>query len=49
MEMSRRLKVAIIDLTRETVAARKSSERVGYLLIVLTVVLVALTIVLAVK
>lgn len=49
MEMSRRLKVAIIDLTRETVAARKSSERVGYLLILLTVVLVALTVVLAVK
>ena len=49
MEMSRRLKVAIMDLTRETVAARKSSERIGYLLIVLTVVLVVLTIVLAVK
>jgi hypothetical protein len=49
MEMSRRLKVAITELTRETVAARKSSERVGRLVILLTAVLVALTIVLAVR
>jgi hypothetical protein len=49
MELSRRLKVAIRELTGETVAARKSSERVGRLLILLTAVLVALTVVLAVK
>jgi hypothetical protein len=44
MEMSRRLKVAITELTKETVTARKSSERVGRLLILLTAVLVALTV-----
>jgi hypothetical protein len=49
MEMSRRLKVAIMELTRETVAARRSSERVGRLLVLLTAVLVALTVVLAVR
>jgi hypothetical protein len=49
MEMSRRLKVAITELTKETVAARKSSELVGRLLILLTAVLVALTVVLAVR
>jgi hypothetical protein len=49
MEMSRRLKFAITELTRETVAARKSSERIGVLLILLTIVIAALTVVLAVR
>jgi hypothetical protein len=49
MEMNRRLKAAITELTRETVAARKSSELVGRLLILLTAVLVALTVILAVR
>jgi hypothetical protein len=56
MEMNRRLKVAIAELTAETVAARRSSERAGTRLVWLTAVvvlltaaLVALTIVLAVK
>ena len=43
MEMERRLKDAITDLTRETVAARKSSDRAANRLVWLTVVLVVLT------
>lgn len=56
MEMERRLKDAITDLTRETVAARKSSDRTArrlvwltVVLVVLTAALVALTVVLAVR
>ena len=56
MEMSRRLKAAIMDLTVETIASRKSSERAARRLVWLTVfvmlltaVLVALTVVLAVR
>jgi hypothetical protein len=56
MEMDRRLKVAIADLTTETIAARKSSDRTAgrlvwltVVLVVLTAALVALTVVLAVK
>ena len=48
MEM-RRLKVAIERLTGETVAARKSANRAALAVIVLTAVLVALTVVLAVR
>ncbi len=55
MEMSRRLKVAIQELTGETVAARESSDRasariawLNIMLVVLTAALVALTVVLAV-
>ena len=54
--MERRLKDAITDLTRETVAARKSSDRTAsrlvsltVVLVVLTAALVALTVVLAVR
>jgi hypothetical protein len=56
MEMQRRLKVAITDLTGEIVTFRESSDRTGNRVmwltagvVVLTVVLVALTVVLAVK
>jgi hypothetical protein len=56
MEMSRRLKVAIQELTGETVAARESSDRasariawLNVFLVVLTAALVALTVVLAVR
>lgn len=49
MEMQRRLKVAIERLTGETVAARKSANRAALAVIVLTAVLVALTVVLAVR
>ena len=56
MEVRRRLKDAITDLTRETVAAGKSSDRAAHrlvwltvVLVVLTAVLVALTVVLAVR
>ena len=56
MEMDRRLKVAIMDLTTETIAARRSSDRAARRLVwlnfavaVLTAALVALTVVLAVK
>lgn len=56
MEMSRRLKVAITDLTAETIASRKSSERAAarlvwltVVVVVLTAVLVALTVVLATR
>jgi hypothetical protein len=56
MEMDRRLKVAIVDLTTETIAARKSSDRAAarllwltVILVVLTTALVALTVVLSLK
>jgi CRP-like cAMP-binding protein len=56
LEMARRLNAAIALLTAEAVDARKSSERLGHLLILLTValvimtaVLVALTVMLAVR
>ena len=56
MELTRRLKVAIQDLTGETIAARKSSDRAAarimwltFVLVVMTAALVALTVVLAVK
>jgi hypothetical protein len=56
MEMDRRLKVAIVDLTTETIAARKSSDKTAarlvwltVVLVVLTAALVALTVVLAVR
>jgi hypothetical protein len=56
MELSRRLKAAIQDLTAETVAARESSDRasariawLNVVLVVLTAALVALTVVLAVS
>lgn len=56
MEMSRRLKVAIGELTSETVAARRSSDRASarivwltVVLVLLTAALVALTVVLAVR
>jgi hypothetical protein len=56
LEMARRLNGSIEALTVETVGARKSAERVGRLLVLLTValvlltaVLVALTVVLAIK
>jgi hypothetical protein len=56
MEMDRRLKVAIMDLTTETIAARKASDRTAgrlvwltVVLVILTAALVALTVVLAVK
>ncbi len=55
MELSRRLKVAIQELTSETIAARESSDsasaRIAWLnvlLVLLTATLVALTVVLAV-
>ena len=56
IEVERRLKDAITDLSRETVAARKSSDRTAsrlvwltVVLVVLTAALVALTVVLAVR
>jgi hypothetical protein len=56
MEMDRRLKAAIEDLTGEVVTSRKSADRLArrvvwasWVLVALTVVLVALTVVLAVK
>lgn len=56
MELARRLKVAIQELTGETVAARESSDRasariawLNVVLVLLTAALVALTVVLAVK
>jgi len=49
MEMQRRLKVAIQDLTAETVSARRSANRGAVILVVLTAALVALTVVLALK
>ena len=49
MEMQRRLKVAIQDLTAETVSARRSADRAAVILVVLTAALVALTVVLALR
>jgi hypothetical protein len=56
MEMARRLKEAIRELTGETVAARKSADRASarivwgtVVLVLLTGALVALTVVLAVR
>jgi hypothetical protein len=56
MELTRRLKVAITELTGETIAARDSSDKasariwwLNVLLVLLTAALVALTVVLAVK
>lgn len=43
MEMERRLKDAITDLTTQTVAARRSADRAASRLVWLTVVLVVLT------
>ncbi len=49
MEMQRRLKVAIEALTVETVIARKAANRGAVIIAGLTAVLVALTVVLAVR
>ena len=49
MEMQRRLKVVIQDLTAETVSARRSADRAAVILVVLTAALVALTVVLALR
>jgi hypothetical protein len=49
MEMQRRLKVAIAELTRETAKARIWAAWSAGVIVVLTLVLVALTIVLAMK
>jgi hypothetical protein len=56
LELSRRLKSAIEELTAETIAARASSDRasariawLNVLLVVLTAALLALTVVLAVR
>ena len=49
MEMQRRLKVAIEALTAETVLGRKAANRAAVMIIILTAVLVALTVVLAVR
>jgi hypothetical protein len=46
MEMQRRLKDAIEANTREGAAGRRAANRIGWILIVLTLVLVALTVVL---
>jgi hypothetical protein len=56
LELSRRLKSAIEELTAETIAARESSDRasariawLNVLLVLLTAALVALTVVLALR
>lgn len=49
MEMQRRLKVAIEALTVETVLGRKAANRAAVLIVGLTAVLVALTVVLAIR
>ena len=56
MEMNRRLKAAVIELTGEVVASRRSADRlalrllwVNYLMAAMTAALVALTVVLAVR
>lgn len=49
MEMQRRLKVAIEALTAETVLGRKAANRASVLIVGLTAVLVALTVVLALR
>jgi hypothetical protein len=43
MEMMRRLKVAVAELTAETIAMRESSERASARLVWLTIVAVVLT------
>ncbi|WP_187366070.1 hypothetical protein [Trebonia kvetii] len=47
--MQRRLKSAVEDLTAESVRARRSAFWIGVIVVALTLVLMALTIVLAVK
>jgi hypothetical protein len=49
MEMQRRLKVAIETLTAETILGRKAANRAAVTIVALTAVLVALTVVLAVR
>jgi hypothetical protein len=56
MEMNRRLKAAVIALTGEVVASRRSADRLAgwllwgtYLMAAMTAALVALTVVLAVR
>lgn len=49
MEMQRRLKVAIEALTAETILGRKAANRAAVMIVGLTAVLVALTVVLAVR
>lgn len=49
MEMQRRLKVAIEALTAETTRGRKAANRAAVMIVALTAVLVALTVVLAVR
>lgn len=49
MEMQRRLKVATEDLTRETERARHSASRWSLAIAFLTVVLIALTVILAMR
>lgn len=49
MEMQRRLKVAMQEQTAESARARRAANRIGAALILLTVALVALTVVLAVR
>jgi hypothetical protein len=46
MEMQRRLKDAIEANTREGAAGRRAANRIGWILVALTLVLVALTVVL---
>jgi len=56
MEMNRRLKAAIADLTGEVTTSRRSPDRLAtrivwltFILVVLTVALVALTVILAIR
>jgi uncharacterized Zn finger protein len=49
MEMQRRLKDAIVELTTEARRSRRSSDRWSLIIVVLTAVIVALTVVLALK
>jgi hypothetical protein len=49
MEMQRRLKDAVQDLTAEARLSRRSSGRWSLIIVVLTAVIIALTIVLALK
>jgi hypothetical protein len=44
MELNRRLKVSIEELTTAVKAARRSSDRLGWILVGLTVLLVFLTV-----
>ena len=48
MELNRRLKVSIEDLTTAVKAARRSSDRLGWILVGLTILLVVLTVALVV-